>query len=367
MTQREKNLLNTFPLTILSICLLAACGGGGAKSPSAAPTPTPSAQSPEKIGQAAKSETPNHEPADKPSVPASPDTDAVQPDHPVQPPVKMQPEEPKTDIKPSQPDQPKVETNAPQSDRPEVKTNAPQPDRPEEQAPQTAVERDQDVFSRLNLENRHGLLLDNTLKMVFNDQGKTVEIELIQPQDQFIRKDIRTLRDSNGKITGYYGFAAVNYPKMNDYGEYEGAEIVYHYLQSADESQMRRPVSDNEISYRGNMYYHYTDSPTDFLNADVTAKYYGGSKTLSMMIHDNKGGLWELHQDRSPKSPLRVSVGERGDVGGHLFFHDNSGNRPVLNGTFSGGFYGANGSVLTGKANHDGKNAWQGVIGAVAQ
>ena len=354
MMQREKNLLNLFPLTILSICLLAACGGGGANSPSAAPTPTPPAQSPEKIGQAAKSETPNHEPADKPSVPASPNTDAVQPDHPVQPPVKMQPEEPKTDIKPSQPDQPKVEANT-------------QRNRPEEQAPQTAVESDQDVFSRLSLENRHGLLLDKTLKMVFNDQGKTVEIELIQPQDQFIQKDIRTLRDSNGKITGYYGFAVVNHPKMNDYGEYEGTEIVYHYLQSADESQMRRPVSDNEISYRGNMYYHYTDSPTDFLNADVTAKYYGGSKTLSMMIHDNKGGLWELHQDRSPKSPLRVSVGERGDVGGHLFFHDNSGNRPVLNGTFSGGFYGANGSVLTGKANHDGKNAWQGVIGAVAQ
>lgn len=352
MIQNQKNLLKTFPLTVLSICLLAACGGGS-KSPSTAPTLTPPAQSPEKmVLPSPQSETPNSESSNNPSSPAAPNTDA---DQPVQPPVKVQPEEPKADTKPSQPEQPKADSNTAQ------------PEQPKEKKPQAAVESDRDVFNRLSLENRHGLLLDNTLKMVFNDQDKKVEIELVQPQDQFIQKEISTLRDSNGKITGYYGFAAVNQPKMNDYGEYEGSEIVYHYLQSADESQMRRPVSDNEISYRGNMYYHYTDSPTDYLKADVTAKYYGGSKTLSMMIHDDNGGLWELHQERSAKSSVRIPVGERGDVGGHLFFHDNSGNRPVLNGTFSGGFYGENGSVLTGKANHDGKNAWQGVIGAAAQ
>ena len=343
MIQRQNNLLKTIPLTVLGIFLLAACGGGGGKSPKTAPTPipqTPQVQSPQ---PQTESQTPDTEAAGQLPQPSAPN-----PNKPVAPNVPAKPDD-NPPQPPEQPDTGKVQPGQPKAEPPKADENA------------------HDILNKLSLETRHGLVTDNTLKMVFNDQRKTVEIDLIRPEDRFIQNNIHTLRDSTGKVTGYYGFTAVNHPIRNDYGEFDGSKVIYHYLQSADAAEMRRPVTDGEISYRGNMYYHYHDTPTDFLTAEVSAKYYGGSKTMSMQIHDDNGGVWTLQQERNPRSSARVNVEESGHVGGHLFFRDNEGNRPVFNGNFTGGFYGANGSVLTGKANHEGKNAWEGVIGAVAQ
>lgn len=346
MTQSTR--FPTLALTVISACLLAACGGGGGKAPSAAPTPTPQAEAP-KTEQTApqvkqQAETPKTATPAEPPKAEQPQTTVPEP---TQPPVNNPPA-----------DTPKVP--APQAEAPEV---APQPP-----APPAPLETDRDVFQRLSLENRHGVVDASVLRMVLPENGRNIDVALVQAKDSFLGKQIDTLRDSTGKLIGYYGYAALNLPQKNDYdGSYDSAQTEYHHLQHADSSLMQRPVSDGEISYRGNMYYHYTSHPAEFLQADVSATYHGRDKTMSMMMHDQSGGMWTLHQDRSPRSSERVAVDERGSVGGHLFFHAQNGGRPMLNGHFSGGFYGANGSVLTGRAAHEGSNAWHGVVGATAQ
>lgn len=319
-------------LALTAMCaLLAACGSGGGNAPSAAPTPTPQTEAPQ-TEQATPQVNPQTE------TPATPT-----PSTPAEPPKATQPQ-----------------TESPKPSQPPVEK--PQPEAP---AP---VETDRDVFQRLSLENRHGVVDASVLRMVLPENGRNIDVALVQAKDSFLGKQIDTLRDSTGKLIGYYGYAALNLPQKNDYdGSYDSAQTEYHHLQHADSSLMQRPISDGEISYRGNMYYHYTSHPAEFLQADVSATYHGRDKTMSMMMHDQSGGMWTLHQDRSPRSSERVAVDERGSVGGHLFFHAQNGGRPMLNGHFSGGFYGANGSVLTGRAAHEGSNAWHGVVGATAQ
>lgn len=381
----------TLALTVISACLLAACGSGGGKAPAAAPTPTPKTEAPKteqatpQVKQQAETpktatlanppktaQPPANNPADTPKV-SAPKTEQTAPQAkqqaetpkaatPAEPPKAEQPQT--TVPAPTQPpvnnppaDTPKVP--APQAETPEV---APQPP-----APPAPVETDRDVFQRLSLENRYGVVDASVLRMVLPDNGH-IDVELVQAKDSFLGKQIDTLRDSNGKLIGYYGYAALNLPQKNDYdGSYDSAQSEYHHLQHADSSLMRRPVADSDINYRGHMYYNYASHPADFLQADVSATYHGRDKTMSMMMHDQSGGMWTLHQDRSPRSSERVAVDERGSVGGHLFFHAQSGGRPTINGHFNGGFYGTNGSVLTGRAAHEGSNAWQGVVGATAQ
>lgn len=333
----------TLALTAMSALLLAACGSGGGKTPHTNPTPTPQA------------ETPKTEPA-APKVNQQAET-------PKTPPTQAEP--PASTPKPSQPP-----VNNPPVDHPDAPT--PQPETPQiapqPPTPPTPVDTDRNVFQRLSLENRHGVVDASVLRMVLPENSRHIDVELVQTKDSFLGKQIDTLRDSSGKLIGYYGYAALSLPQKNDYdGSYDSAQTEYHHLQHADSSLMQRPVTDGDIRYRGHMHYHYTSHPADFLQADVSATYHGRDKTMSMMMHDQSGGMWTLHQDRSARSSERITVEERGSVGGHLFFHAQNGGRPMLNGHFSGGFYGTNGSVLTGRASHEGSNAWQGVVGATAQ
>lgn len=204
------------------------------------------------------------------------------------------------------------------------------------------------------------------MKLVFDDKGRKVDIELLNPDDSFAGKEIRILRDSAGKMIGYYGYVLVNNPIKNDFGEFEGAKTHPFHLQSADESTAQRPAGLGELNYRGSMLYTYAAQPNTMLEADVSATYFGKDKTMSMNITDRASrGEWVLHQERSNRSALRVPVDAGGKVSGYLFRSGESGGRPALNGTFSGGFYGTDGSVLTGRAVNEGKDAWQGAVGAV--
>ena len=330
-------------LSLLAICLLAACGGGGGGSPSTAPTPTPQTH----------------------TTPAPQNPAAEQPQHnaPTQPeptPPTHQPEEPAApDVQPdAAPKPPSAETDTPAQPAPDVSAEVPK------------LSADEQTFQYLSLDSlstKDGIQGHSLMKLVLEDQGRTVEVALLDNQNSFFKKDIQTLRDSKGNLVGYYGFAAVHQPLKNGYGEYDGSSQHYFFLQSADETKLKRPDSFGDIQYRGNMLYHYTDHPTDLMKADVQATYHGKDNTLSMMMHDDRGGEWSLHQERHYKSSPRVAVDERGTVGGHLFYAGQQGGNPIFNGTFSGGFYGENGSVLTGKAEHSGSNAWQGVVGAVAR
>ncbi|MBF0803182.1 MULTISPECIES: hypothetical protein [unclassified Neisseria] len=296
---------------LLAALALSACGSGGSK-PTAMPQPNP-----------------------KTAQPA--------------PPVAKQPEEPPVAKQPEPP------VAAPEQPNP-------QPPAQQEHMPET----DAEVFKHLQLRTQNGIEGEDLMKLVLNDRDKKIELTLLNHENQFIKHEARTLRDSAGGLIGYYGYALVNKPLKNDFGEYDGSQQLYFGLLDADESKRQRPEGLEEISYRGNMLYRYRAAPAEILEADVSARYYGKEKTMSLNIHDRNGGLWTLHRERAANSSNRVAVDERGAVAGHLFFSGSDGGRREFNGTFNGGLYGRNGSVLTGHASHEGRNAWEGVVGAKA-
>ncbi|WP_373700706.1 hypothetical protein [Neisseria dentiae] len=328
----KTTLPGKYILTLLATLILSACGSGGGASPSAMPQPKP------EIGR------PQTPPATESSPQEAP------------PLAPSETEAPSADNKAQQPSESQLES------KPNQESN-PQPPKHQERMP----EADAEVFKRMQLRTQNGIEGEDLMKLVFNDSNKKIELTLLNPENKFIKHEMRTLRDSSGELIGYYGYALVNKPLKNDFGEYDGSQQPYFGLLDADESKRQRPEGLGEISYRGNMLYRYHESPAEILEADVSARYYGKEKNMSLNIHDHRGGLWTLHEDRSTKSSSRVAVDERGSVAGHLFFAGQNGGKQELNGTFSGGLYGQNGSVLTGRASHEGQNSWEGVVGAKAE
>ncbi|WP_107929100.1 hypothetical protein [Neisseria animaloris] len=225
---------------------------------------------------------------------------------------------------------------------------------------------DKEVFERLVPYAKNGVVDGNLVKLVLNDNNRKVELTVLDPHSFVGTPKIETLRDSTGALVGYYGYARVAEQKQD---LYKDKYVTLHdlYLQYADQSLQQRPVSMGDINYNGKMFYQYHADPQP-LEARVSATYYVNEKKLQMDIHDSEGGLWTLHQDRRARSSNRVEVKEDGSVGGHLFFYNNQGDKPTLNGNFTGGFYGKDGSVLTGRASYeDRENGWEGVIGAAAE
>ncbi|MFS6938423.1 transferrin-binding protein-like solute binding protein [Neisseria animaloris] len=225
---------------------------------------------------------------------------------------------------------------------------------------------DKEVFERLVPYAKNGVVDGNLVKLVLNDNNRKVELTVLDPHSFVGTPKIETLRDSTGALVGYYGYARVAEQKQD---LYKDKYVTLHdlYLQYADQSLQQRPVSMGDINYNGKMLYQYHADPRQ-LEATVSATYFVGEKKLKMDIHDKDGGLWTLHERRASRSNNHVSVNEDGSIGGYLFFHNNQSDKPSFNGNFSGGFYGKDGSVLTGRASYeDRENGWEGVIGATAE
>lgn len=238
---------------------------------------------------------------------------------------------------------------------------------------------DRDTFSRLALYGvGGGVTATDTLKLVLPENGQSIQLTLLKPDDQFVGQPfIQTLRDADKQLVGYIGHAHVNQVSSNDYGEKQ-SKLHSYYLQHSDSAQAARPVAQGDIRYNGTMHFRYTDSGNLLENqtATVDATYHGSDKTLSMeLISDrHSANRWYLndqiqkYQNGKVRSE-RVPVGENGSVSGYLFYDENgTKEKTVYNGTFNGGFYGKNGSVLTGSAvNESGHgDKWEGVIGATA-
>ncbi|OSI18963.1 hypothetical protein BV912_09435 [Neisseria dumasiana] len=225
---------------------------------------------------------------------------------------------------------------------------------------------DQEVFSRLSPYAKGGLITDGFFKMIFNEGSKKIELDIIQPHHFTGQPQIETLRDIEGALVGYYGYARVAEQRLDDNREQYAVDHHY-FMHYADPTLMKRPVGLENITYNGKMLYQYKAYPNNPSEADVEAVYSGKDKTLSMTITSREDGVWKLHQDRTPKSPAFVNVDESGNVAGNLMFLSNESTKVVPDGHFIGGLYGKNGSVLNGRAFSEQRDKeWQGVVGATA-
>ncbi|MDO5059871.1 MAG: hypothetical protein Q4D82_07990 [Neisseria sp.] len=320
-----------FSLLCLSL-LLSACGSGGGGSPSTAATETPPAPIPQTQNNTAATEQAEAEP---PKV-QTPEKAGEMPSE-------------------KQPASPENRPNTPK-----------QPEKQPEPMPFPSAS----VVERLSLNTPQGIRGSEYVKLVLNN-GKTLDLALLPQQNgnevNFTGRQIDELRDSSGALAGYFGYAKLNVVKKNPYSSEYEAEQLPLYLQSADDSLRRRPEAAHTLNYHGKMYYHYPSVGSETLTAEVQAKYHGAEKALSMQVfgRDDGNRYWVLQADRNARGNTRVAVNEDGTVSGHLMNEDALGKR-TPDAHFSGGFYGHNGSVLTGTAEaRDG--AWEGVIGATVQ
>ena len=209
--------------------------------------------------------------------------------------------------------------------------------------------------------------------------NKNIQLDMV-PNNFTLMPDlaesnIQTLRDKAGNLVGYSGYAQVNDPQKDLYGDPAPSIPRRLYLQGVDdESLQQRPTSD--MNYLGKMMYSYFDkNQATGLNeiADVKATYSNNDKTMTMTIDNpNNADSWTLYSEKSSASAKQVNVDEHGKMVGYLLHDYNKSEKPKYNGNFSGGFYGENGSVLIGTGHYNGSDAegtgkWQGVIGATAQ
>ena len=352
-------------LAVLTASLLSACSSGGGKAP--APMPAPEVIPP-------KDEQPK-QPA--PEVVPPKDEQPKQPAPEVVPPKAEEPKQPAPEVIPpkaEEPKQPAPEVIPPKAEEPKQpapEVIPPKAEEPKQPAPKPEPKPnpDQEVFNRLSLQTKDGVVLENLFKLVLREGTKKIELDVVPPHSFTGTPKIETLRDIDGTLVGYYGYARVSEQKEDKLRDEQYAADRHFFIQYADSHQLQQPAGLSDIRYQGKMFYQYKNYPNNAEEATVNALYSVANKTLGMTIVSDKDGAWTLHQGRERSSPALASVTE-GRVAGHLMFSGNGKDtetRLMPDGVFVGGFYGKNGSVLTGKAHFDDKEkGWEGVVGATA-
>ncbi|MWQ06147.1 hypothetical protein GHH65_05455 [Glaesserella parasuis] len=169
---------------------------------------------------------------------------------------------------------------------------------------------------------------------------------------------MNTLRDADGNLVGYYGYATLNKIKENQYkpGE-KDVERKYMALLEAREDAKTLPTHD--LSYQGKMYYALKDAPEQAKEANVTATYRHMNKSILIDIYDVNG---------NDLTTNKIEVSENGSIFTRLYLKD----KRTPAGEFKGGLYGKSGEILLGEAKNEdsrpntSQNNWKGVIGATA-
>lgn len=191
-------------------------------------------------------------------------------------------------------------------------------------------------------------------------EGKEIKLAPVNGSNSNNSK-MNTLRDADGNLVGYYGYATLSKTKPNSYkpGE-QDVERKYMALLEAREDAKTLPTHD--LSYQGKMYYALKDAPEQAKEANVTATYKHTNKSILINIYDVNGNNLTTNQ---------TNVSENGSIFTRLYSMDKP--RIPLPGTeFNGGLYGKSGEILLGKAKqedstpHTPQNNWEGVIGATA-
>lgn len=217
---------------------------------------------------------------------------------------------------------------------------------------------DSEIFGRFSKNGGH---YDANAWMSINLDG--TELKLAGLSDAHLNaQQIHTLRDSDGQLVGYYGYAALSKTKPSQYHPEENvAEYKYMALREAREEA--RSVPNVDMTYRGKMYYALDSAPQQALEADVSANYRNASKSISIEIagQSDRSG-WHL----TTNTPQSVS--ENGSIFTQLYTRENG--KLVKAGQFDGGLYGKNGEILLGEAKHEDstkqENNWKGAVGATA-
>ncbi|MDH2998972.1 hypothetical protein A1D22_03735 [Pasteurellaceae bacterium LFhippo2] len=216
---------------------------------------------------------------------------------------------------------------------------------------------DSNVFSNFT---KRGGINDTNDYITLNLVDKNITLAVVEPKDPKSKNNLsnshlETLRDNNGHLMGYYGYAALSRETENDTVS-DGKTLAYRYLPllEMDHNQPTTQPTTN-IQYQGKMYYHYTEIPAQALEASVRANYIAETKKLTMDITGTRNGddYWQLKA---------TEVSKDGNVVGRLFTDK------TASGEFDGKIYGLKGELLIGNAKNEDSNDrtknWQGVLGA---
>ncbi|SUU00415.1 outer membrane lipoprotein A [Actinobacillus lignieresii] len=299
-------------------------------------------------------------------------------------------EQPKKEEAP-QADSPKVEKQkennlqekSPKADEPQVmdpKLGAPQKDDQKLEEPKNKS--NAEILKELGIKDiktgiitRSDVVLNLTLDEQENIQIRLSESDIVRNDlkitNTIPNQDIRTLKDSTGRLLGYYGYMQLNQVIEDERYGINNVDLVGHYLLSMDESTKTAP--NKSIEYRGKMLYGYKNVDNRNLVADVQASYNHSDKKLSMEIFGDQGDYWKLGaigNNRLPKDMVTgVVVDKDGTISNAGLYSkiDDTPGKLTPDANFSGGLFGKNGEVLAGKAEGINNNYnWQGVIGATA-
>ena len=215
---------------------------------------------------------------------------------------------------------------------------------------------DKAIFEKIG---NTGGVWDSSNWVKLNLSGNEIELApadgvTSRPENQAIH----TLRNSDGELLGYYGYATVSKvtPDPNRPDE-NNVKYKHLALKEIDESQMIQPSVDME--YSGTMYYAFENAQVQALEADVQARYSSEKKQIIIDIYGIKEHLGTDY------TSLPTNVDSDGIIVTKLYSMSNTKEKT---GEFIGGLYGKRGEVLLGKAyNEDSNNsqkAWRGVVGA---
>ncbi|VEB27335.1 outer membrane lipoprotein A [Actinobacillus lignieresii] len=339
-------------------------------------------------GSSSSSAQPNTEPTPKTNMPAP---EAEQPKKEEAPQADSPKAEKPKSIAPLMMENPKVEKQkennlqekSPKADEPQVmdpKLGAPQKDDQKLEEPKNKS--NAEILKELGIKDiktgiitRSDVVLNLTLDEQENIQIRLSESDIVRNDlkitNTIPNQDIRTLKDSTGRLLGYYGYMQLNQVIEDERYGINNVDLVGHYLLSMDESTKTAP--NKSIEYRGKMLYGYKNVDNRNLVADVQASYNHSDKKLSMEIFGDHGDYWKLGaigNNRLPKDMVTgVVVDKDGTISNAGLYSkiDDTPGKLTPDANFSGGLFGKNGEVLAGKAEGINNNYnWQGVIGATA-
>ncbi|MDP0070928.1 hypothetical protein Q7360_04110 [Glaesserella parasuis] len=213
---------------------------------------------------------------------------------------------------------------------------------------------DQDIWQGFS---KNGGYYDANNWVSITLEGKEIKLAPVNGSNSNNSK-MNTLRDADGNLVGYYGYATLNKIKENQYkpGE-KDVERKYMALLEAREDAKTLPTHD--LSYQGKMYYALKDAPEQAKEANVTATYRYMNKSILIDIYDVNG---------NDLTTNKIEVSENGSIFTRLYLKD----KRTPAGEFKGGLYGKSGEILLGEAKNEdsrpntSQNNWKGVIGATA-
>ncbi|MBT9319350.1 transferrin-binding protein-like solute binding protein [Actinobacillus pleuropneumoniae] len=344
--------------------VLTACSGGGSSGSSSKPN---SELTPKVDMSAPKAEQPKKEEApqadslnDEKSKDMKPQVDSPK----VEDPKNMAPQ-----MSNSKPNDPQV--MAPKMDMP-LKDNSKREDLNKNKS-------NAEILKELGVRDTSGLV--NNADVVLNleiDEKDQIKIVLdkseinrdsLKVTNAIPTQDIKTLKDSSGKLLGYYGYMQLSQVRQDESYSTDSLNLSNYYLLSMNEQEKTRP--SKSLTYKGTMIYGYSSVANNKLEAEVQAQYDHSNKKLSMQIFGQDKEHWRLAEASGSNVKLslnqfsKVTVSENGDINGRLYLEENSSSKFIPDANFSGGIFGKNGEVLAGKAESI-NNSWQGVIGATA-